>query len=1117
MWTWGAVGLAVAAVVACSEDQTVKNKSMTAPQDPSMVVTGPDEIDLVDVFTQVVNGATWNQAQDFKVGTGVINPFLSIQANGVETGFNTDGTFEYDQTRSNFTNPLPLNTVPTIVKAGTAYREFIMDANEANSAPDGQFSIDSLDIWLCADSNATDYTLHSDYRSNTACKKVYDLGGKTILATDANSQGSGSSFDYQILIPEQKFIDAANQISSTAIADCSYAGFNAPSCGVYIIVDAKMGGKGGDWVTGSTFEEFSTLKRPWVKVTKTATPSFTRKYKWQIDKSVTPTDITLFGGQSDSATFSINVTPGSPAYTDTLAVVNGTIKIKNTSGDTVRVISLTDAIPGYPSITPSCGVTFPHVINNNDSVTCTYSVTPPDTDPGAHTNTATATINAGADVDPSVFTGTAEFNFATATPTEIDKDPPVYDNYNGGGESQVGSAGTTTWPITYKKTYTCGEDQTYANVARVDITGTPDPTDSARVNIHCLSLTVTKTAAVTLRRHYLWTITKSVTPDSWSLFNGDQGTSRYTVTATPNGFLDSAQTASGNITIHNPNTVPVYIYNVADTISTGLNANVGTCQVSGADITLAGGYALAAGADIICPYSRTLPDNTVRTNTATVTAKPTTSGQSKTFTGQATVDPSTATLTEINKTVNVTDNYQNSGATALGTATYPDPSTWNPTRTFSCPDSAGTKTNIATITETGQADTASVTVNCYTLSVSKTAAPKWRKTWTWNVEKTISPTADSITLAENEPYVVQYTVTPSATSAIDSVRIDGTIAVSNTSPIDATINSVSDMLSVSGAATVSCGVTFPYTLVKTNGTLNCTYTKVLSDTVSQTNTATAVRQAYSYTYLLVQSNNGTVSYSNASPVAATFSTSPTEAVDECVTMNDTNDSTNVSGTVCAGDLPKTFQYQRTIQYAQCGRYTVPNTASLLTTAGTSGSSSNTSTGAVDSASVNIVVIVTCPPVQGCTLTQGYWKTHNVSFKGGAPPDDNWLNLPAAENTGFFTTWAPSYPAAGPNTPTSFTWFNVFWTPPKGNTYYQLAHQYMAAKLNILNGASDASISSAISAAETFLATYPATTNWSKGQKQQMTTWAGIFGSYNEGTLAGGPPHCSEDNTISSAP
>ena len=76
---------------------------------------------------------------------------------------------------------------------------------------------------------------------------------------------------------------------------------------------------------------------------------------------------------------------------------------------------------------------------------------------------------------------------------------------------------------------------------------------------------------------------------------------------------------------------------------------------------------------------------------------------------------------------------------------------------------------------------------------------------------------------------------------------------------------------------------------------------------------------------------------------------------------------------------------------------------------------------------------------------------------------------------------------------------------------------MAAKLNILNGASDASISSAISAAETFLATYPATTNWSKAQKQQMTTWAGIFGSYNEGTLAGGPPHCSEDNTISSAP
>ena len=34
-----------------------------------------------------------------------------------------------------------------------------------------------------------------------------------------------------------------------------------------------------------------------------------------------------------------------------------------------------------------------------------------------------------------------------------------------------------------------------------------------------------------------------------------------------------------------------------------------------------------------------------------------------------------------------------------------------------------------------------------------------------------------------------------------------------------------------------------------------------------------------------------------------------------------------------------------------------------------------------------------------------------------------------------------------------TWFDVFWTAPQGNAYYNLAHQYMAAVLNQLAGAS----------------------------------------------------------------
>ena len=161
------------------------------------------------------------------------------------------------------------------------------------------------------------------------------------------------------------------------------------------------------------------------------------------------------------------------------------------------------------------------------------------------------------------------------------------------------------------------------------------------------------------------------------------------------------------------------------------------------------------------------------------------------------------------------------------------------------------------------------------------------------------------------------------------------------------------------------------------------------------------------------------------------------------------------------------------------------------------------------------VDVRCPP-QGCTLTQGYWKTHNASFKGGAPADDAWGNIGSLkELMGFFTDGDPaSATLNGPN-PDSFTWFSVFWTAPKGDAYYNLAHQWMAAVLNVENGATpSADVAAAISGAETYFAN-----NTPKGKKNedktQLITWAGILGNFNEGKA--GVDHCSEDFLSSTAP
>lgn len=227
------------------------------PEDGAALAAAPAGGWDLTVPEAEVNGALWLSGEAFKVGTGVINPFLSIQKKNVQEGFDTDGAFRYDQTRPNFTDALPLNVVSQIEIDGVWYRELILDANEANADPDAQFSIDEFELWLCATPDAATYEWYDDFATNTDdCRKVYDFRDEMLTgdpkvgyASDANTQGSGSDLDYHILIPEDYF----------GATGCYYN--PAADCGVYLILWTKMGGVGGDWVVGSTFEEFSTLVR----------------------------------------------------------------------------------------------------------------------------------------------------------------------------------------------------------------------------------------------------------------------------------------------------------------------------------------------------------------------------------------------------------------------------------------------------------------------------------------------------------------------------------------------------------------------------------------------------------------------------------------------------------------------------------------------------------------------------------------------------------------------------------------------------------------------------------------------------------------------------------------
>jgi hypothetical protein len=279
-------------------------------------------------------------------------------------------------------------------------------------------------------------------------------------------------------------------------------------------------------------------------------------------------------------------------------------------------------------------------------------------------------------------------------------------------------------------------------------------------------------------------------------------------------------------------------------------------------------------------------------------------------------------------------------------------------------------------------------------------------------------------------------------------------------------------------ATVLC----PANIVPASGSIVCTYSRTLPDGTTRTNTATATQQNYSYSQLGVPTSSGTTNYSGVAPV--TFVT-PTNVTDEVVTVTDNYPAPGtVLGTVTVGESPKTFTYTRTVAYAdfECGDHNIDNTATLTTN----------DTQTVDTASERVIVHVEC--VIGCTLTQGYWKTHS-SYGPASKADATWLELAGGQgpDTLFFLS--------------NMTWIQVFNTPPKGNAYYQLAHQYMAAKLNILSGAGTTSaVDSAIAGAEAlFTAQGAGDTALTSAERTSALNWAGILGSYNEGLI--GPGHC----------
>jgi len=607
------------------------------------------------------------------------------------------------------------------------------------------------------------------------------------------------------------------------------------------------------------------------------------------------------------------------------------------------------------------------------------------------------------------------------------------------------------------------------------------------------TLSATKTATGHLTLTFHWTIDKSVIPATWDLFLGDSGTSKYTIAVTKDeGTLEAW--VDGEICVTNGGEVATENLQIVDNLKDGVpppndviaTVNVDVSSNPVLDPSETGCYDY----HVDIPSGNIHPGETYK-DTADVTITNHSGwlpgGQNCPGPAPCPFGPSPSATTSLPETPTLINNEIHVDDTNGGSWTFSDDGSATYDKKFTCEGDDGTHDNTATIQETGQSDDASVTVNCYDPSVTKTADTSFTRTYYWRITKTADQT--SLTLALQESFLVNYGVTVTMTGYTDSDwAVEGTISIHNPAPIDARINSVSDEILGIGSVSVDCGVSFPYTL-PAGETLYCDYSSGLPDGSGRTNTATVTQQNYDYDYELKPTESGTTDFSGSADV--TFS-DPTTELDKCIDVSDTY--AGFLGTVCYGTdtLPKEFTYSRTIgPYDSCGDRTVDNTASFETQdTGVTGSSSWT---------VNVRV-----PCSGCTLTLGYWKTHS----GFGPQPDVvtsllpvWLGTSGGTKSIQVTTVAQAVQFLGMRGSN-----NVF---DASNGINKLYAQLLTAKLNIKNGADGSAVASTISSADAFLATHDST-DWgslTKAQKQQVLGWMTILDNYNNGLI--GPGHCSQ--------
>jgi hypothetical protein len=187
------------------ETKMIKGKSVLALGLAAIFASAANAavVDLSTSSSGTINGALFEVGSIHPAGTGVFEPFLTLQANGTEQGYNSS-TGNFDTKREPVWNhEIRFSDLQQTTINGTAYFGFAIDVNEPNSANLASISLEALRIYTSPTLQTSTSTNKNGMFNGSLGTLRYDLGGNSVFYIDTQ-RGSGES-DINVYIPVSAF------------------------------------------------------------------------------------------------------------------------------------------------------------------------------------------------------------------------------------------------------------------------------------------------------------------------------------------------------------------------------------------------------------------------------------------------------------------------------------------------------------------------------------------------------------------------------------------------------------------------------------------------------------------------------------------------------------------------------------------------------------------------------------------------------------------------------------------------------------------------------------------------------------------------------------------------